>query len=233
VFFVLDLIELPKVEGWEPYIGPVGFGDRSLVETALTAEMVEKAGALAADFEPPVYEGVLLDAFKAVKDHDFRTALFYSALAIETVAGTVLDEEHQKLLTAGSVPPQIRGVTSQDGDTKGEIEDPVYKYLRRNGRFEHLLHETPLYVLGRSLKLDKPEVCKLARKLYQTRNSLAHSGEPSKVKDLLSVDLEGAVDALKCATEVFAWFGIPGKWSIPFERGVDEWRKMQAASAKK
>jgi hypothetical protein len=224
-FCVPEIDELPQFEFGEPYFGTVHFGDESHVETALTMEMVVKAGELPTDFEPPVYEGVLLDAFKAVKDHDFRTALFYSALAIEALAGAIIDEEHQKMLRATLFPPHIRAVESQEGKTKGELEDPVYKYLRRTSRFAELLHELPLYALQKSLKLDMPEVYEQARKLYQTRNSLAHRGEPSKDKDLLPVDLYGAVDALKCATKVFAWFGVSGKWSIPFERGVDEWRR--------
>src|SRR5258708_37649949 len=109
-------------------------------------EMVVKAGELPTDFEPPVYEGVLLDAFKAAKDNDFRSALFYSALAIEALVGTVIEEEHQKLLGATPVPPHIRAVEIQEGNTRGELEDPVYKYLRKTGRFPELLHELPLYV---------------------------------------------------------------------------------------
>jgi hypothetical protein len=224
-FTCADLSELPPVKFEEPYIGKVGFSDDSWVETALTMELVVKAGELPLDFEPPVYEVVLLDSFKAMKDKDFRSALFYSALAIEALAGTVIDEEHQKLVTATPVPPQIRAVESQEGGTKGELEDPVFKYLRKTGRFPELMHELPLYVLRRSLKLEDPEIYKQARKLYQTRNSLAHRGETSKDRDLFPIDIYGAVDALKCATEVFAWFGVSGKWSIPFERAVEEWRR--------
>jgi hypothetical protein len=86
------------------------------------------------------------------------------------------------------------------------------------------LHELPLYVFQKSLKQDLPEVYQQARKLYQTRNSLAHCGESAKDRDLLPIDIFGAIDAMKCATAVFAWFGAPGKWSIPFEKSVDEWR---------
>src|SRR5262249_23974266 len=115
-FFVCaDVSELPQVEFGEPYFGQAEFGDQSLVETSLTMETVVAAGELPTDFEPPVYEGILLDAFKAVKDNDFRTALLYGALAIEALAGTVLEVEHQTLLTAIPVPPHIRAVESQEG----------------------------------------------------------------------------------------------------------------------
>ena len=33
---------------------------------------------------------------------------------------------------------------------------------------------------------------------------------------------------MKCATGIFAWFGVAGKWSIPFERDVEEWRSKNS-----
>jgi hypothetical protein len=221
-----DLAEVPKVEFEEPYYGTVHHSDNSFVETALTMDLVEQAGELPT-FEAPVYEGILLDAFRAVKDNDFRSALLYSALAIEAMAGEFMDAEHARLLAATPLPPHIRAVESQEGRSKGSLEDPVFKWMRKAGRFAELLHELPLYVYGKSLKQDLPEVYQQARKLYQTRNSLAHRGETAKDKDLFPLDLFGAVDALKCVREVFAWFGVPGKWSIPFENSVDDWRSRK------
>jgi len=220
-----DLAELPNVEFEDPYFGTVHHSDNSFIETALTMDLVERTGELPATFEAPAYEGILLDAFRAVKDNDFRSALLYSALAIEAMAGELIDAEHAKLLAATPLPPHVRAVESQEGRSKGSLEDPVFKWMRKSGRFAELLHELPLYVYRKSLKQDLPEVYQLARKLYQTRNSLAHRGETAKDKELLfPIDMFGAVDALKCVKEVFAWFGVPGRWSISFETSVDEWR---------
>jgi hypothetical protein len=186
--------------------------------------MVVKAGALTNDFQPPVYEGVLLDAMKAMKERDPRGAMLYSAIAVEVMVGTILDTEHEKLLSSTPVATHIRVVESQEGRTKGKLEDPVYNCIRDRGKFLEYLHELPLYVLGRSLKLEHPELFNQARKLYQTRNSLAHRGAPCGGKDQFSIDAYGVVDALKCATEVFAWFGVHGEWCIPFQRAIEEWR---------
>jgi hypothetical protein len=225
VFFnCVEVGELPKVEFEKPYYGEVHRSDNSFVETALTMDLVERAGELPVTFEAPVYEGILLDAFRAVKDNDFRSALLYSALAIEAMAGELIDAEHAKLLAATPPLPHVRAVESQEGRSKGGLEDPVFKWMRKSGRFAELLHELPLYVCRKSLKQDLPEVYQQARKLYQTRNSLAHRGETAKDKELFPIDIFGAVDALKCVREVFAWFGVPGMWSIPFENSVDEWR---------
>jgi hypothetical protein len=210
----------------EPYYGRVHFTDSSFLTTALTMDMVVAAGELPAEFEAPVYETTLLDAFKAVKDNDYRSALLYSAMAVEVMVGTVVDEEHQRMLASTPVNPHIRAVRQGDGESKVELHDPVYEYLRKIARFPELLHELPLYVLQRSLKLDLPDVYSQARKLYQTRNSLAHHGDVSKDNNLLPLDLYGAIDALKCVTKVFAWFGVPGNWPIPFEQAVDHWRRQ-------
>jgi hypothetical protein len=225
VFFnCYDIAELPNVEFEEPYYGQVYHPDNSFVDTALTMDLVERAGELPTTFEAPVYEGILLDAFRAVKDNDYRSALLYSALAVEAMAGELIDAEHAKLMAATPPPPHIRAVASQDERSKGGFEDPVFKWMRKSGRFAELLHELPLYVYRKSLKQDLPEVYQQARKLYQTRNSLAHRGESAMDRDLFPMDVFGAVDAMKCVREVFGWFGVPGKWSIPFENSVDEWR---------
>jgi hypothetical protein len=222
-FNCTHIAELPNVEFEEPYYGTVHHSDNSFIETALTMDLVERAGELSITFEAPVYEGILLDAFRAVKDNDFRSALLYSALAIEAMAGEFIDAEHAKLLTAIPVPPHVRAVEIQEGRSKSGLEDPVFKWMRKSGRFAELLHELPLYVYRKSLKQDLPEVYQQARKLYQTRNSLAHRGESAKDRELYPIDVFGAVDAMKCVREVFAWFGVPGKWSIPFENSVDKW----------
>lgn len=227
MFNCADVEMLPKVEFEEPYYGEVHHSDNSFVETALTMDLVERAGELPTTFEAPVYEGILLDAFRAVKDNDFRSALLYSALAVEAMAGELIDAEHAKLLAARPPTPHIRAVTIQEGKSKGGLEDPVFKWMRKSGRFAELLHELPLYVLRRSLKQDLPEVYQQARRLYQTRNSLAHRGESDKDRDLYPLDVFGAIDAMKCVRQVFAWFGVPGRWSIPFENSVDDWRRRQ------
>jgi hypothetical protein len=187
-------------------------------------DLVERAGELPTTFEASVYEGILLDAFRALKDNDFRSALLYSALAVEAMAGELIDAEPARLLAERPTAPHVRTVEIQEGRSKGTLEDPVFKWIRKSGRFAELLHELPLYVFRRSLKQELPEVYQQARKLYQTRNSLAHRGESDKDRDLFSLDMFGAVDAMKCVREVFAWFGVPGKWSIPFENSVDDWR---------
>lgn len=227
--YVSEVIELPVVEFEEPYFGEVHFGDSAFLPTALTMELVVKAGELPDDFEPPVFEGVLLDAMRAVEQHDYRAAVLYGAMAVEVMVGTVLDDKYERLLAATPAPEQFRLVDVREGKSNGAREDPIFAYLRRQGKFLELLHEVPLYVLGRSLKLDDPETFENARKLYQTRNSLAHRGEPCGTKEQFPVDVEGAMDALKCAVKIFEWFGVGGNWHIPFREAVEQWRRRKTS----
>jgi len=228
-FYVSEVTQLPTVEFEEPYFGKVHFGDSAFLPTALTMELVVKAGELPADFEPPVFEGVLLDAMRAIKQHDYRAAVLYAAMAVEVMVGTVLDDEYKKLLATAPAPQHFRVVEVQDVKSKGSSEDPIYTYLRRQGKFLESLHELPLYLLRKSLKLDDPETYEQARKLYQTRNSLAHRGEPCGTKEQFSADMDGATDALTCAVKVFEWFGVGGKWHVPFQEAVAEWRRRTAS----
>lgn len=224
-FHTSQIRQLPTVEFQEPYFGEVHFGDSAFLPTALTMELVVKAGELPADFEPPVFEGVLLDAMRAIKQHDYRAAVLYGAMAVEVMVGTVLDDEYEKLLATTPVPQKFRMVDVQEAKSKGSREDPIYAYLRRQGKFLESLHELPLYLLGKSLKLDDAETFEQARKLFQTRNSLAHRGEPCGTKEQFSADIEGAIDALTCAVKVFEWFGVGGNWHVPFGEMVAEWRR--------
>jgi hypothetical protein len=150
-------------------------------------------------------------------------------MAVEVMVGTVLDDEYDRLLATAPVPQHFRVVDVQEGKSKGLREDPIYAYLRRQGKFLESLHELPLYVLRNSLKLEDPETFEQARKLYQTRNSLAHRGEPCGTKEQFSADIEGAIDALECAVKVFEWFGVGGNWHVPFREAVAEWRQRTAS----
>lgn len=228
MFHISEEVQLPKIEFEKPYFGTVHRGDSAFVPTCLTMELVVKAGELPVDFEPPVFEGILLDAMRAVNQYDFRAAVLYGAMAVEVMAGTILDNAYQRLLVVNPAPQHLRVVNAEGGKSRNLREDPIFVYLRRQGKFLESLHELPLYVLRKSLKFDDPTTFEQARKLYQTRNSLAHRGEPCGTNEQFSTDFEGAIDALNCAVKVFEWFGVGDNWHIPFREMVDEWRRRRA-----
>ena len=102
--------------------------------------------------------------------------------------------------------------------TKGEKtwKDPIYQYLIKDD-FGALLHERPLYLLNRSLLKDDQDVFRTAKELYRTRNKIVHRAElSSEINDgsYITVDKEGAKQALDCVLSVFRWFGVDSSYSL-------------------
>jgi hypothetical protein len=184
------------------------------VESAVTADAIARLGGLPPDFLPPVHESCLLDGIKAAIDADWRTALLYAAISIETLAGTVVAEEHERLLAGTPVPEHLRAIEVEK-DGRKQKNDPIYDYLSKANRFYVLLHELPLYVSRRSLLVDNAALYHQALRVYKTRNKLAHRGNVGSRDGTLPLDYAGAMTALECAASVFSWFGIAGRWPLP------------------
>jgi len=188
------------------------------IYTAITWHRMEKADEILANNELPVYSILLLDAIYAIQQNDYRRAILYSALSVESLAYTKLDEKYQSFLEHGDPTGMIRVVTIR-GDKK---EDPIYKMMRERTHFRLLLHECPLYLEKRSLLLENEPLYQQAMKLYSTRNKIAHLGElPSDQKgDYFNLDLLGAISALECTKDIFKWFGITEEYFISKEDDI-------------
>jgi hypothetical protein len=186
---------------------------RRAVDGALTVEHLRVAVRLGRDFVAPIHDSLLLDAICAWLSADYRKAILYAAIAVESLANLKL-EEALDAATTGSAPG-LRFVTIP-GSGGGTRKDPVYEALSQGVSFTRLLHERSLYLLNRSLMVDDPVLFSLALRLYGTRNKIAHRGEPSgQQSDILPVDLDGGRQALDCAIRVFAWYGEGQGYSLP------------------
>jgi hypothetical protein len=103
--------------------------------------------------------------------------------------------------------PQAGGATVK--------KDPVYDVLSTGTNFSRLLHERPLYLMGKSLLSDHPETYRHALMLYTTRNKIGHRGELSEgdAAKSFSLNKEDAWIALRCVADIFHWFGeVPIKF---------------------
>jgi predicted DNA-binding protein len=98
----------------------------------------------------------------------------------------------QRLLAM--LPPEVRAVILEKADLLS---------------FSRLLHERPLYLMGKSLFSDHPETYRHALMLYTTRNKLGHRGELSEEDATKSFSLneKDARVALRCVADIFRWFG--------------------------
>jgi hypothetical protein len=169
------------------------------------------------------FHGILLDAFEAFRSQDYRRSILYSAVAVETMAAEVLDQEYERLLT-GDVAVEWWRVIELPTSSGTVRKDPVYDYLASRDDFRSLLHERPLYLMRRSLLVDNQEVFRRALALYKTRNKLVHRGAvpPEGSDDHLQLNLYGAEQALECALAIFSWFGADSDYVRPYKRGFVE-----------
>lgn len=101
------------------------------------------------------------------------------------------------------------------------VKDPIYDYLKQRDDFSAWLHERPLYVTGRSLRLENEPLYQKAFKLYKTRNKLVHRGivPESGTNDYYRLEDEDVMEALATAAEVVQWFGSGKDYKVP----VDDW----------
>src|SRR6202007_2360917 len=97
-------------------------------------------------------------------------------------------------------------------------QDPIYKRLRK-GRadFGALVHEASLYILHKSLLVEDEALYQKAKRLYETRNDLAHSGEVDEKEPnaTYALDQNGSIAALRTAIGVFSWLGERADFPLP------------------
>ncbi|MFN8472061.1 MAG: hypothetical protein U0822_07720 [Anaerolineae bacterium] len=174
-----------------------------LWDTAATWKNLIEADANLTSKTIPIQVGLIIDAIHAYRYGDYRRAILYAAIAVETATATKLDDI---------------------AESKG-TRDPVYAFLSERRRFAELLHELPLYLTGRSLLVENATLYQAALKLYRTRNKIAHVGEPPQgERSFFALNEESALQAMEIAIQVLQWLGEPTDFPLPKTRFI----KMQA-----
>ncbi|MBD1814285.1 hypothetical protein NDA07_04060 [Microcoleus vaginatus DQ-U2] len=210
-----ELLELPELNFPEVKKSEVSI-PRYTLDTAVTWENLTDADLDFLALKSFVYERLLLDAIHAYKDKDYRRSLLYTAISVETLAATKSDEAYDLISQNGDADKVLRLVSfSQKGGTL-ITKDPVYELLRRRSKFLELLHEIPLYIFGKSLRVDNEALYQKATKLYTTRNKIAHLGEPHAGNPTtFAMTAEDALEAIECAMNIFQWFEVSTHFPIP------------------
>jgi hypothetical protein len=187
-----------------------------LVDTKATWQNISEADDNVITQKNTVYEKLLLDAIHAYYVRDYRRALLYSAISLETLAAIRLDDEYELAIHNGNLKLQLRIVSFPQ--KKGNIvkKDPVYTMLRERARFLELLHEVALYILGKSLLLENHTLYQKAEKIYKTRNKIAHLGEPNNnIQGIFYMNNEDTLQAIESTIDIFKWFGVNTDFPIP------------------
>jgi hypothetical protein len=182
-----------------------------MVESCATEALVEEAARKVTTGERvPVHHHLLVDAFSAFTSCDYRQCLLYAAIAAEALAAGCLEQEYAARLVGGGVP-DLRTIELPVAGGTTVRKDPIYEALSTRTEFSALLHERPLYLMGKSLLVERPETYRRARMLYSTRNKIVHRGELSEgdATQCFSLTSRDAWTALCCVADIFRWFGEP------------------------
>lgn len=199
---------------------PNGFPVQSLsirkyfYDTAVSKKVIRKVCQMTLKDELPIYHDIILESIAAFSKDDFRKAILYAVIAIETLANVLLDEEYERVLK--EKPDFLRVVRIRQSKNKKVTKDPIFEALAERNDFRLSLHERPLYLLKKSLLIDKQAIYTKAVELYKVRNHIVHKGRPL---DNISFELnkENAETAINCAFEIFKWFGIKTNYFLPFK----------------
>jgi hypothetical protein len=188
---------------------------KSIAEVAVTRGHIEAACACDSRFRVPIYDTIFLDAIGAHAAHDYRKSILYSAIALESAAAMVLDEQYEATVKP-STGTKWRMIELPSGAGKTARKDPVWELLKKRESAKSLLHEWALYILGRSLLVDNEQLFQLAQRLRETRNKIAHQGEPPEPQagQYLTLDQDGSSDALNCVNAVFTWLGVGSNYKL-------------------
>lgn len=200
--WMIEVPALPELSAESPDLTALTWSPH-LISTVLSRSAAEKADALGPDFRRPVFDSAMLAAVEAYAQHRFRDAILGAAIGMEAAAVAGPAAGMEGILGSGRArgTAPTRVVVSE----AGVPHDPVYDALESNATMRTRLHELPLYVLGRSLRLEDKTQYDAALRLYRTRNALAHGGVPTPEK-CLSIDGQGAREALRIAAAVIRWF---------------------------
>lgn len=209
--------EVDKLPILQPSIlAPDGYAvQKYWFATAITAEHIRAAG-LSLEAVPPAHEVLILDAIAAYRGGDYRAAVLYAAMSAEVAFGAVIDEAYEQIIASGN-DARFRMIVLPQADGKSVQKDPIYEKLRGRSDFNVLIHELALYILGRSLLMEDEGLYQRAKRLYLTRNKLAHLGElpENDASPLYTLDSKGASAALATTVSLFEWLRQPGDFPLP------------------
>ena len=191
------------------------------LETAIDKASINRAYELDSDNSIPICHELILDALLASETRRYRESILYSAIAIESLAKYSLDRAYQEAIVSTNPPQHLNILNFPQPGGDMIKKDPIFTLLNESDNFSRLIHEAPLYLSRRSLLNDDSTLYARAKSLYQTRNRLSH-GQQISTNDshLLSVDGDGAKEAVDTAIRVFAWLGEHG-YHVPDSEHVE------------
>lgn len=210
-----ELTELPLLNFPSVNLSVESRLNKYIWDTAIVWKNLLDADAELSHKKMPIYDTLLLDAIHALKEKDYRRALLYSAMSIESLASTKLDEIYLAVIENKDSQHKLRVIELRQGNASIK-KDPVFETLFSKSKFAERLHEIPLYLIGKSLLVENENLYQKAVKLYRTRNKIAHIGEsPSGEQSYFEMNEDDSLVAINTAIEITKWFGDKADFPLP------------------
>ncbi len=210
---------MPKKPFPEPNKGRVLLFGSYRLKTAITLSSIVDADELGLALDVPVYATMMLDALHAFENRDYRKAILYGAISLESLARAIALSDYNRLLEGDCDSAHLRVCEFQQAGDIVTKKDPVLDFLMKSEGFAKLLHEVPLYVSKRSLLIEDQILYRNAVNLYRTRNKLSHGQDVADNGDnLFPTNEKGVRSALECANKVFEWFGQTGYYVPVYDK---------------
>lgn len=187
------------------------------LETAITLDRILEAERILG-YPLPVVDSLLLDSIQALLDSDYRRALLFAAIAMETHVATTLDEFYNRIIESDQPSPNMHVISFELSGGTTQEKDPVYASLAERAKtdFAMLLHELPLYLFSRSVLVENHALYQQARRLYRTRNLIVHRGEISdRAESSFDFSYASAREGIESALAICRWFGLTEQYALP------------------
>jgi hypothetical protein len=190
---------------------PVATPVRHVEFSGVTFELLTEALRQNPTLSVPLYSEVLLDAIEASLVSDPRKAILYSAIAVEVMASTRIQEAFDQ--ASVETPHSLRVIEVDQSGGRRIRKDPIFDELQKTSQrnFKFLLHELPLYVERHSVMLEDASLYRELLLLHTTRNDLVHRASLEE-GDRLPLDHSGMHRALDAVVAAFRWFGAAGRY---------------------
>ena len=193
----------------EPATKPAFMAGSCAWRCAVTRTVIDRLAGQMTDEEPPTHHEVLLDASAAYATGGFRACFIYAAIAMEAAAENVLRAAYAATMANGFGNPTFRVRSVRANKATVTNKDYVYEELCRCRPWQwSALHLRPLYLMGRSLLLDRKRLYDDVKAVHDWRNDIAHTGDWSAGRPRTDRLRDSyALRALKVAVDVFTWLG--------------------------
>ena len=219
-FGPIDINEVPLLEF--PDKGKECATQAWHIKTAIGKDDIELVSGKSLVEPPPAYDGMLLDAIQALMNEDYRTAILFSAIAMENLARMKLLASFEVSFDENVLDRALKIELLPATDLQNNItrKSRLANLLIERSRFAELLDPISLILSGRSLLAENKDLYDEACKIYKDRNGIVHKGLTPDNGLTRFAGIYEAIEAVNCAIQLVEWFGERGGYVNPYDKSI-------------